>query len=106
MKSNFWIYNRKVLLDRQKVHNFIPLITMSLEEKLNSITRFSLYLSIILTIMTCNLNYIYLFIGTIVITYIFYIFNVTNSEKSVSNAYLNNIIKNSPLNSNDIESFQ
>jgi hypothetical protein len=106
MKSNFWIYNREKLLSKQDILNFIPLISMTLEEKINSITRLSLYLSIILSIMTCNLNYIYIFVGTIVLTYIFYIFTVKHSEKSVSNAYFNNVIKNSEINSEDIVFFQ
>ena len=109
MKSNFWLYNKKELLDKKKIHNFIPLISMSLEEKLNSITRFSLYLSIILTIMSCNLNYIYLFIGTVVLSYIFYIFNVKTNENTkentITNGYFNNIIKNSVITNNDMNVF-
>tara|TARA_B110000495_G_C22921896_1_gene538595 strand:+ start:269 stop:586 length:318 start_codon:yes stop_codon:yes gene_type:complete len=80
MTSNFWVYNRNILLDRTEFLNFIPLLNMSKEEKLNAITRFSFYLSVILSVLSNNLHYILIFISTLIFTYLFYIFTDVSEE--------------------------
>ena len=52
---------------------FIPTNDMTLEEKLNSITRLSIYLSAILTAYTNNTKYLYFFIMTLLLTHLIYV---------------------------------
>lgn len=76
MKQNiFWYNDIKILLDKDELLNFIPVSDMTKEQKLNSIVRFSLYLSILLTIFNNNINYILIFVFTGLITYIVNIYN-------------------------------
>ena len=48
---------------------------MTNAEKINAITRFALYLSILLYLVSGNYLYFYIILGIIVITYLVYIFN-------------------------------
>ena len=50
MKDNFWLENPSILIDKNRLKEFIPLKEMNLSEKLNSLIRFSFYVSIILTL--------------------------------------------------------
>jgi hypothetical protein len=61
--------------------------------KVNSITRFSLYLSILLYLATGNYLYLYIILGTIVVTYLIYIFNEKEFFKNdnSNNSNINNI---------------
>ena len=69
-KENIWYKDLKVLFDKKKLKNFLPFDRYSRNEKLNSIMRFTLYLTIILLITTLNINYIYILIITAFFTYI------------------------------------
>ena len=75
----FWVDNIKILIEKNKIREFVPTKKMSIEEKLNSIVRFSLYLSFILSILTNDINYIFIFIITGIITYLIYIFRQDES---------------------------
>ncbi len=55
-KTKFWIYNPNVLFDRSKVFDLWPLESMNREEKLNAITRFVLYLTILGVFLFRNLK--------------------------------------------------
>lgn len=47
----FWKDDFSILYDKQRLTEFIPTLDMSVSERLNAIVRFSIYLSIILTLM-------------------------------------------------------
>ena len=75
MDNKIWFSNINLLFEKDTLFNIIPNCDMSKGEKVNSITRFSLYLSILLYLATGNYLYLYIILGTIVVTYLIYIFN-------------------------------
>ena len=75
-----WIEDFGILFNKKYLLDFIPGINMDYNEKINSIVRFSFYLSIILCIIKRNISYLYIFILTLVLTYIFYMFNKKNAS--------------------------
>lgn len=58
----FWWDNFSVLLDLPTLWNFIPTPDMSLPEKLNAVTRFAMYYSILLILVKQSFHYAYIFI--------------------------------------------
>ena len=67
--EKIWYENLNVIIDRDKLIKYIPLNKYSQNEKLNSIVRFTLYLGILLTIITFNLNYMIIFVIGLLLTY-------------------------------------
>ena len=92
MEEPFWGDYIQVLLDRGKINEFIPRRGMTENEIYNSIVRFSLYLSILLVILNNNLNYLGLFILSLLFTFF-------------HKKYLNNmqLIKESDITKKDVE---
>lgn len=69
-KENIWYKDIKVLFDKRKIKKFLPFDKYSRNEKLNSIMRLTLYLTIVLLITTLNINYLYILLITGLLTYI------------------------------------
>jgi len=61
MPEKIWYEDLINLFNAQNFYHILPLKDMSLEEKLNAILRFFLYLSIVLSLLQANAKY--LFIG-------------------------------------------
>ena len=93
MDNKIWFSNINVLFETENLFSIIPISEMSKGEKVNSITRFSFYLSILLYLATGNYLYLYIILITIVVTYMIYIFN----EKEFFN---NNVNQESSGNDN------
>jgi hypothetical protein len=55
---DFWLYNFRVIYN--KYNEFYPTYTMTLNEKLNAIFRLSIYIGIILMLITNNYLYMYI----------------------------------------------
>jgi hypothetical protein len=70
MEEPFWSVRIQVLLDREKLNEFIPKKGMSENQIYNSIVRFSMYLSILLVILNNNLNYLGIVILAFLFTYL------------------------------------
>ena len=68
----FWYNDPDILLNKKSFHVFFPTKNMNLNTKLNSITRLSLYISIILFLYNGNISYFYIFIITLMITYLIF----------------------------------
>lgn len=62
MNDPFWLDDYKILFYKERLTAFFPTIQMTLIEKLNSIFRLSIYLSIILYLLTNNYLYLYIMI--------------------------------------------
>ena len=58
----FWVEDYKILFYKERLTSFFPTIHMTLIEKLNAIFRLSIYLSIILYLLTNNYLYLYIMI--------------------------------------------
>jgi len=77
MDNNIWFIDLNNLFNKDNLLNIVPSSDMTHGEKINTITRFALYLSILLYLITGNYLYFYIFLITIVVTYLIYIFNRT-----------------------------
>lgn len=75
MDNNIWFSNINVLFNKEDILKIVPSYDMTNAEKINAITRFALYLSILLYLVSGNYLYFYIILGIIVITYLVYIFN-------------------------------
>jgi hypothetical protein len=58
--DSFWGEELKVLIDRERLNEIFPSKTMTRSEKLNSITRLIVYISIALSMYNNNLKYMYI----------------------------------------------
>jgi len=58
----FWLNDYKILFYKEKLTEFFPTMHMTLIEKLNAIFRMSIYLSILLYLLTNNYLYLYIMI--------------------------------------------
>lgn len=67
-----WYEQPSILFSLDKITNFFPSEISSYSEKMNSIVRFSIYLSIILVIIKQNYLYLYIFIITALVTFLLY----------------------------------
>ena len=72
--SSIWFNNISVLFNKDNFTQIIPTKDMSFEENINAITRFALYLSIILYLISGNYLYIYIFVITVIVFYLVYVF--------------------------------
>jgi len=68
----FWFENPSILWNPSRLIEFIPTSDMNTNEKLNALSRFSLYLTIILFIVYRNYNLFFIAIISIFIIYIIY----------------------------------
>jgi len=71
-KQDFWFEDITTLLDKDYLNDFIPLVEMTDYEKLNAMVRFCIYLSVLLILFTNNVNYIFIIIGILILTYAIY----------------------------------
>tara|TARA_B100000674_G_scaffold478625_1_gene475947 strand:+ start:607 stop:1308 length:702 start_codon:yes stop_codon:yes gene_type:complete len=71
----FWYEDISILFLSNRLIEFFPTSDMSLNEKLNAITRFSIYLTILLILSRGNYLTIYIVIFTMIITYGLYYVN-------------------------------
>jgi len=77
IKSNkvydrFWLNNPAILIDKNRLTEFFPNRDMTRVEQLNAIVRFSFYLSLLLVIYRQNINYLYIGIVSLVLTFAIY----------------------------------
>lgn len=92
--EDFWIDNFSVLFDNNEFLNFIPLDNMTLNSKLNSLMRLSIYLCILLFIYNKNYLNIYIILIMGLFTYFLHYYyekdeNYSNSEKKI---YMSDIL--------------
>jgi hypothetical protein len=88
--DKFWFYDLKILLNKERLTEFFPNFEMTLNEKLNAISRLSIYLGILLTFISNNYNYMY--ITVIVLLFTIIIFKLqSDSIELYFNSYGNNM---------------
>tara|TARA_B100001093_G_C26737189_1_gene974991 strand:- start:478 stop:1158 length:681 start_codon:yes stop_codon:yes gene_type:complete len=88
----FWYNEPSILLRLNRLDEFFPSRDMTLEEQLNSFTRLSIYLSVVLYLYTFNVNYLYISIFTLVFTYLIYT-NSNNREHRENYTNINNVVR-------------
>ena len=73
-KEKLWFNDINVLIDTNNIFEIIPNEDMSFNKKINVLTRFSLYLSLLLYLLTMKQTYFYLPIIVISLSYILNLF--------------------------------
>ena len=88
--DNFWFTNLKILFNKERLTEFFPNYEMTLNEKLNAISRLSIYLGILLTFISNNYNYMYITVIILLFTVIIFKLQADNVELYF-NSYGNNM---------------
>ena len=60
--DRFWSDDPNILLSNARLTDFFPTPNMTLYEKMNAITRLSIYISLSMFAYSGNINYLYIFI--------------------------------------------
>ena len=95
-KELFWGDNPCILFQKKKILQFFPDNKMSIEEKINSITRFTIYITIILSLYSNKITYIFTEIVLLIIFYLYYYQNYSyeSTKKKVQSSEKNFYKKN------------
>jgi hypothetical protein len=70
--DSIWFKQLNVLFSFDRITEFVPVSEQSLEERMNSIARFGLYVAILITIYKRDFIYLAIFPATLVFTYFIY----------------------------------
>lgn len=94
-KDNFWLNNPTILFRKDTYYQIIPSPQMTYNEKLNAMTRFFIFLAILLLIFCGYTEHLYIPIIGIVAIVIIYIVNKKNNKTELlSNQEEDNTIEN------------
>ena len=77
--EKLWFTNLEILFNKNDLFEIVPQ-NMSFNRKINTITRFSIYFSLLLYILTLNYKYFYLVFIVMSVSYLLYVFNIENFE--------------------------
>jgi len=102
--DKIWFDDIAMLFDPERLFIIVPTKNMSLGSKINAVTRFTLYLSILLSLLKSNYLFIYVFIIPVIVSYIMYIFSNKNREYFSENDVKTKDNINSELSDNEINS--
>lgn len=83
--DKFWYDDLSVLYKKNRLADFVPVLSHTYEEKLNSIVRFGIYIGIILSILKSSINYLVIPIIAFGVTYFLYKNNSDIKSGFVSN---------------------
>lgn len=67
--DKFWKYDYAILYNRNRLVEFVPTKDMTVNEKLNALTRLAIYASVLLILYFQNIEYIYIALITMIIIY-------------------------------------
>lgn len=84
VSDKFWYEDPTILVSPDRLTEFFPNKSFSLNEKLNSFVRLGLYISIILIFYYKNIKWISILIFTMIITYYIYINNPSKSMSPIT----------------------
>ena len=98
MDNNIWFSNINLLFSKDNLFKIVPTSKMSMGEKINTITRFALYLSILLYLTSGNYLYFYIILITAVSSYLLYVFK---GKEFFDDELLDDNANNSDYNDND-----
>ena len=89
MNDKIWIKDIEILFREDKLKDFIPFDTISDNEKINAITRFSIYFALILYVLKDDIRYFYIPLLTFTVIYFLYNANTTNERiEQIDDSYL------------------
>lgn len=82
MNDQFWFNSPEILFKNNRIMEFFPTPNMDDIEKLNAITRLSLYVTLIIYFYSGNYLYLFIFVITLLFTYMIYK-NIRNVKKTI-----------------------
>lgn len=88
MSEKIWYDDLAHFLDEKTMFRILPLQTMTLEEKLNAIARFFIYLAVILALVRMEPKYLFLGIIPLLLSYPIYEFE--RKERMTAETFLKN----------------
>lgn len=86
MSEQIWYLDLTHFLTSKNFYHMLPTQDMSLEQKLNALLRFFLYLSIILSLVMVNAKYLFIGIIAAIVSYIIYKFE--QRDRSTAEKFL------------------
>ena len=88
-EETIWVKDINVLIKKENLFKYIQLNSYTNYEKINATMRLKLYLSVLLSFLYKNLNYLFIFIICGIVTYLMYINEdkkeVEKFEKNIEN---------------------
>lgn len=100
--QDIWFNDIAVLFDPAFLFEIIPTTNMTMGEKINAITRFAFFLSLLLTLFKKKYVYVYVFIVPVIVTYIVYIFSPNSREYFKDTSELEDKSINNTKNDEDL----
>ena len=97
MSNEIWLNNPTILLNQNKIGELWPTSDMSIEEKINAITRLIILLTLLGYLITLRSNI--LLIGIVSLISILVIYSIQNKKKE---SFINNLTNTGPLLSNPL----
>ena len=99
MSNQYWFQDLNILLNMDKLDEFIPKSYMSYPQKVNALIRASIYIGFILSFIYKNYLYLYIPILTMILTIVLYALRKVNQETEARNKELIRKQKNENMNS-------
>lgn len=84
-REPIWYQQPSILFSIDKITNFFPDENYTYNEKMNSVVRFSIYLSVILIIIKNNYLYLYIFLIACLVTFLLSKNNIQNENLTNKN---------------------
>ena len=100
--QDIWFNDISVLFDPAFLFEIIPTTNMTMGEKINAITRFAFFLSLLLTLFKQNYMYVYVFLVPVIVTYIVFIFSPNSKEFFKDSSSLEDKSINNTKNDEDL----
>jgi hypothetical protein len=100
--QDIWFNDISVLFDPAFLFEIIPTTNMTMGEKINAITRFAFFLSLLLTLFKQNYIYVYVFLVPVIVTYVVFIFSPNSKEFFKDSSDLKDNSINNSKNDDDL----
>lgn len=89
MAEKIWYRDPYNFMSRQNFLSYVPTADMSMVSKVNAVMRFTIYFTLIMVLLTANLNYIFIILGMATVTTAIY-----ELERRDKSAQRENFIRN------------
>ena len=100
--ETFWFKNLEILFQRDKLDKFIPTQNMNYIQKSNAMVRLSIYIGLIMSILSKNYLYLYIPLGIMAFTYIMFLLKTVDNQSNNNIKNMLNINNLNNLKNNDV----
>jgi hypothetical protein len=98
----FWFQNIEILFQRDKLDKFLPTQDMTYIQKSNSIVRLSIYVGIVMSVLSKNYLYLYIPIGIMGFTYVMFLLRKVDNTSNKNIKNILNTTNQGNLNDNNV----